>query len=75
MAESERIVNELLDQPGYCDLTLREQAIAYAAVVGHSMPWSALLHAARKAKIDPDAARRLFKHADEVQWLWANLNG
>jgi hypothetical protein len=73
--ESERVVNELQDQPGYCDLTPRQQAKAYAAAVGSEMPWSALLHAARKGKIDSDAARRLFKNAAEVQWLWANLTG
>ena len=74
-AESERVLNELQDQSGYCDLTLREQAKAYAAVVGHSMPWSALLHQARNGEIHLDIARRLFKNADEVQWLLANLTG
>jgi hypothetical protein len=74
-AESQRILAELQNDPGFSKSTPREQAKAYAAAVGSEMPWAALLHQARNGEIRLDTARRLFKSQVEVRDLLSKLNG
>jgi len=73
--ESRRILAELEKAPGFSESTPRQQAKAYAAVVGSEMPWSALLHQARNGEIHLDIARRLFKSHAEARDLLSRLNG
>jgi hypothetical protein len=73
-AESQRILTELKKSPNYSDWTSRQQAKAYAAVVGGKMPWSVLLNMARIGEIEPDAVRRLFNSQAEAQDLLSKLS-
>jgi len=73
-AESQHILVELQDTPGFSESTPRQQAKAYAAAVGSKLPWSALLHQARNGDIDLNAARRLFKGHAEAQDLLNSLS-
>jgi len=72
-AESQHILVELQDTPGFSESTPRQQAKAYAAAVGSKMPSAALLHQARIGKIDLNTARRLFKGHAEAQDLLSSL--
>ncbi len=74
-AEARRIWGDLQDRTGFCELTPRQQAKAYAAAVGRDMPWAALLHQVRTGEISLEAARRLFKSDLEMRELLARLNG
>ena len=74
-AESRRVLGELQNNPGFSELTPRQQAKAYATAAGREMPWSALLHLARIGEINPDASRRLFKSDAEIRDLLARLDG
>lgn len=73
--ESNRILAELHNDPGFSELTSRQQAKAYAAAVGSEMPWASLLHQARNGEIRLDTARRLFKSQAEVRDLLSKLDG
>ena len=74
-AESRRVLGELQNNPGFSELTPRQQAKAYATAAGREMPWSALLNLARIGEINPDASRRLFKSDAEIRDLLARLDG
>lgn len=74
-AENSRILAELQNDPGFSESTPRQQAKAYAAVVGSEMPWAPLLHQARNGGIRLDTARRLFKSHIEARDLLSRLNG
>ena len=74
-AECQRILGELQNRPGFSELTPRQQAKTYAAAAGSDMPWSAILHLARKGEINADAARGLFKSDAETRDLLTRLSG
>jgi len=74
-AESRRVLGELQERPGFSELTSRQRAKAYATAAGSEMPWSALLHLARRGEIHSDAAKRLFKSDAEIRDLLARLDG
>ncbi len=74
-AECQRILGELHNRPGFSELTPRQQAKAFADAAGRDLPWSAILHLARKGEINADAARGLFKSDAETRDLLARLSG
>lgn len=74
-ADSGKILAVLQDAPGFSEATPRQQAKAYAVVVGKEMPWSVLLHQARNGEINLDTARRLFKSHGEARDLLSRLGG
>lgn len=65
-AESERVLAELHNAPGFHQLSHRQQAMAYAAMVSE-YPTEALFHLARLGKLTNERARRILGNAEEVE--------
>ena len=66
--ENARVVAWLHEQPGYDDLTPRQQAKTYAEQIGDP-PLSMFLHMARKGELDFARARRAVKGPQHVAIL------
>ncbi len=71
-AENKRILLQLQEQPGFNELTPRQQAKAYAGVIG-DRPLAALFHLARKGELDFASARRIIRNPKNISF--AMLSG
>jgi hypothetical protein len=70
--ESEQLLAELENTPGFHQLTSRQQAKSYAERVSE-YPVEALFHLARLGKLSKEKARRILREAEQVQILMEQL--
>lgn len=72
VAENERLMAELRQQPGFDELPPRRQAVAYSGLIGDT-PLAALLHLARRGELVHDLARTILGEPGKAKNLKIDL--
>jgi hypothetical protein len=72
-AENKRLLAHLQSTPGFEQLTARQQAKAYAALVSE-FPAEGLFHLARRGELTKERARRILREANRVEDVLEKLD-